>query len=181
MGIVQDPEPVKLICGLIARNENILDQACQVLSKRLGRIDFKSRLMKIDHTVYYQKELGANLKRQFLSFQRLIKPDLLAKIKAFTNQLEKRASLGFQENKRRINIDPGYITKSKLILATTKNYQHRIYLSRGVYAEVTLRFAKGSFRPCQWTYPDYKTEEYIAIFNQIRKHYSNKDYVKNSV
>lgn len=165
MGIIQHPEPVKLVCGLIAKNEDILDQACLLLSKRLGRIEFKSRLMEFGHTVYYQKELGSNLKRQFLSFQRLIKPDLLAKIKTFTNQLEKKVSL---------NIDPGYITKSKLVLATTKNYQHRIYLGRGIYAEITLRFARGSFQPCQWTYPDYKSKEYIAIFNQIRKHYSTQ-------
>lgn len=171
MGKIRHHKPVKLICGLIGRDEDTFSSIYRILSRKFGQIDFKSQIMKFDHTAYYQRELGPHLKRQFLSFYRLIKPEFLPKIKLFTNWLEKKFSSGPQKNKRQINIDPGYITQSKLILATTKNYQHRVYLSKGIYAEVTLRFTKGGFKTYEWTHPDYKTEEYSAIFNQIRKIY----------
>ncbi|MEA3560314.1 MAG: DUF4416 family protein [Candidatus Omnitrophota bacterium] len=171
MAVIKHHKQVKLICGLIGKSEDTFKRACRVLSKRFGKIDFKSRLIEFDHTAYYQRELGTGLKRQFLSFQRLIKPELLPGIKIITNRLEKKSLPSFKDRNRWINIDPGYITEAKLILATTRNYQHRIYLSKGIYAEVTLRFASGSFQPHEWTYPDYKSEEYAIIFNQIRKIY----------
>ena len=75
------------------------------------------------------------------------------------------------DGKRRINLDPGYISQSKLVLATTKNHGHRIYLGKGIYAEVTLRYRNKAFRPWEWTYPDYRTEEYVEILEEIRSIY----------
>jgi len=71
-------------------------------------------------------------------------------------------------------LDPGYLEEAKLVLATTKNYQHRLYLGRGIYGEVTLRYTKKSFRSWEWTYPDYKTENYLEVFDCIRKLYLEK-------
>ncbi|MBU2221656.1 MAG: DUF4416 family protein, partial [Candidatus Omnitrophica bacterium] len=109
------------------------------------------------------------LKRKFISFKKLIPPDQLSAIKITTNKIEDRLS---SKNLRRINIDPGYLDLAKLVLATTKDYNHRIYLSKGIFAEITLTYQGKSFRPWNWTYRDYQSQEYIAIFNQIREIYN---------
>ncbi|HIE43995.1 MAG TPA: DUF4416 family protein [Candidatus Omnitrophica bacterium] len=138
------------------------------LQKLWGAIDFKGPPFLFNHTDYYEQEMGTNLRKEFISFQNLINPESLASIKLTTNQLEERYS---EEGGRIINIDPGYISSSKLVLASTKNYYHRIYLGGGIYAEVTLFFKKGTFKPLPWTYPDYRTDESISIFNRIREIY----------
>lgn len=169
MGKIIKPKPVKLIVGFITADLEILKQAEESLVDRFGEVDYASNIFAFDKTDYYEEEMGANLKRKFLSFSKLVQPEELSRIKLYTNELEK----GFSDTtgRRKINIDPGYVTGAKLVLATTKDYQHRIYLDDGIYAEVTLRFKDGSFRPWEWTYPDYRTEEYIKVFNNIRKLY----------
>ena len=166
MGKIIEPEPVKLIIGLIGK-EGLFKEAEQVLSSRFGLIDYKSKSIDFIFTDYYKKEMGPELKRKFLSFKDLIQPDELPDIKCYTNKLETEI---FSVNHNRLfNIDPGYLTLAKLVLATTKDYQHRIYIGKGIYAEMTLKFKKKSFVSWEWTYPDYATKEYIDIFNEIRK------------
>ena len=115
--------------------------------------------------------MGRGLKRRFYSFSESIKPDRLVDIKLLTNEIEDRFSRSADFPSRRINLDPGYISPAKLVLASTKNYSHRIYLAKGIYAEVTLYFEKGTFHSFPWTYPDYKSKEYLEIFNKIRGGY----------
>ena len=168
----QNPNPsvVKLFIGFIFSKEQIYQKAKLILEKRFGKCDFTSPTLPFNHTRYYEKEFGPDLKRKFLSFQKPLLPEKLARIKLFTNKVENKfLSSGY---KRQINIDPGILTLSKVILATTKDYTHRIYLSRGIYAEVTLYYQDKTFRPWEWTYPDYKTPEYIQVFNNIRELYS---------
>jgi len=169
MGSVKKYPPVKLVFGLIYKNENILQQACSNLERRFGKLDFLSQPLDFNYTDYYQKEFGAGLKRKFVSAGKLIRPDDLAKIKTFTNKLEKKFS---HSGCRLINIDPGCLDLSKFILATTKDFFHRIYLSRGIFAELTLFFQDKTFKALDWTYPDYRTAEYIAILKQIREIYA---------
>ncbi len=169
MGKITEPQKVKLITGLIVNDLGILDKVRDILLKHFGPIDYKSDIFNFDKTDYYEKEMGKNLKRRFYSFNKLILPDELAGIKLYTNKLEEEFML--DNGNRRINIDPGYITASKLVLATIKNYQHRIYLTGGIYAEITLKYKKESFIPGEWAYPDYSTEEYIKTFNNIRRLY----------
>lgn len=168
MGTINQYPRVKLIIGFIFNKQVYFVASKGILEKKFGRIDFESKAHPFIHTNYYQKELGDNLQRVFVSFKPLIKPENLPKIKIFTNRLEQKLS---KENKRQINIDPGYLSLSKLILATTKDHKHRIYLSNNIIGEVTLFYQKGSFNTWDWTYPDYKTDAYIQIFNQIRKIY----------
>ena len=167
MAEAQKPSSVKLLIGAITSCEGILIKAKVRLTKKYGPLDFQSPSISFNWTKYYEKGMGPNLHRQFFSFQRLINPDELAKIKLYTNRLEKSLS-SCQFSSRTINLDPGYITAAKLVLATCKNYAHRIYLTQGVFAEVTLHFQKGSFVPWPWTYPDYKSKSYIQSFNAIR-------------
>ncbi|MFQ6000217.1 MAG: DUF4416 family protein, partial [Anaerolineae bacterium] len=160
--------PVKLVVGMISGRKPLFDAAQRELTARFGPLDYESILMPWEFTDYYSRELGENLGRKFLSFERLIDPARLAEIKSFTNQLEGKFSEG---GARRINLDPGYLDSAKLVLATTKNRDHRIYIGQGIFAEVTLHFRGKSFRAWEWTYPDYATPEYIAIFNEIRALY----------
>lgn len=163
--------PVKLITGIIFKDEDLRIEAEKALRRRFGKLDFESKIMDFDYTDHYEQEMGKNLSRKFISFKRLIKPEKLAGIKRFTNSLESRFSL---DGKRKINLDPGYLDANKLVLATTKDWGHRIYLRKGIYAEVTLYFQNKTFKGWEWTYPDYKGEDYICIFNALRKEYLEK-------
>lgn len=168
MGQAGKPLPAKLTVGLIYRDNLVKIQTIALLEKKYGRIDFLSDELDFDYTDYYRPEMGDGLKRLFISFKKLRRADEMAGIKIFTNKLEGRLS---RNSRRRINIDPGFLNASKLILATTKDYSHRIYLSKGIFAEVTLICHNKSFKPLDWTYPDYKSKEYMEIFHAIRKIY----------
>lgn len=171
MGAIKKHQPVKLVVGFIFKEEDVLNKAESFLEKRFAKIDFQSQTFPFSHTDYYEKELGKDLKRKFISFKKLISPQTLPKIKIITNKIEQKLSNGIL---RSINIDPGYLDLSKLILASTKDYKHRIYLAKGIYAEVTLFYQNKTFKAWEWTYPDYKTAEYIAIFNRIREIYAGQ-------
>jgi hypothetical protein len=168
MGEPQKPFPVKLVVGMISSQETLFARAKKVMEEKFGPMDFESPLLDFNYTAYYEKEMGAGLKRQFISFKDLIRPETLPAIKLLTNNLEKDFASG---GKRQINLDPGYLTLDKFVLATTKNHQHRIYLNDGIYAEATLRYRNRSFHPWECTYPDYRTGEYIGIFNALRELY----------
>jgi hypothetical protein len=131
-----------------------------------------SGVIAFDYTDYYFPEMGKPLWRKFISFTKLIPPDDIAEIKSYTNRLEKKFS---QKKKnllcRKINLDPGYINAAKLVLATTKDYSHRIYLKKGIYAEVTLSYFNKKFNPWPWTYPDYQSKEYQGFFAKVRSVY----------
>jgi hypothetical protein len=175
MGIVKEPIRVKLICGMIAGQPELFEQAQSKLIEQYGVIDYTSPIIPFScYTDYYESEIGTNLSRRFISFEKLIDPVDIVPIKLTTNRIELEFTLASNRQGRIINLDPGYVSNAKLVLATTKDYQHRLYLGQGIYAEVTLRFRQGKFEPFEWTYPDYKTPEYLAIFNQIRSIYNEQ-------
>jgi len=171
MGYPKTHQPVKLIIGFIFCDEAAFIAAKTRLIKRFGKIDFESQPIDFTYTDYYQQEFGPSLKRKFISFLKLIDPAGLFIIKNITNNIEKKLS---KQGIRRINIDPGYICLSKLVLATTKDFAHRVYLNCGIHAEITLTFRNKSFTTLDWTYPDYRSAEYIAIFNGIRERYTHE-------
>ncbi len=168
MGQIKEPKPVKLISSLFTAELELLEAACSRLGEIFGPMDYESDLLPFAHTRYYTAEFGEGLMRRIVAFAELIDPGRLAEIKRLTNDLE---MVWAREGKRRINLDPGYVSLAKLVLATTKNHGHRIYLGQGIYAEVTLRYRDKTFRPWEWTYPDYASPPYIAIFNHIRELY----------
>lgn len=171
MGKISSPERVKLIVGLISNDEATLNSTCKALEKNLkNNIDFKSEVIGFSYTEYYKEEMGDGLKRAFLSFKKLMSPDDAAKTKLITNRIEDKLR---RNGKRTINIDPGYIDMAKLVLFSTKDYSHRIYVGSGIFAEVTLHYKDKHFNFWPWTYPDYKSEEYMRIFEKIRETYKN--------
>lgn len=170
MGKIKEPLLSKLFVGMISNSQNLFILVQNKLKKRFGPIDFESKILPFDTTDYYQKEMGENLVRKFISFEKLIMREKIAKIKNITNKIETFFSI---KNKRQINLDPGYLTLHSVILVTTKDYQHRIYLQNGIYAEVTLCYKNGTYIPNLWTYPDYRKNEYLEIFNTIRNIYNS--------
>ena len=159
---------VKLIIGFIFKDKVILKKAEVLISKKFGPIDLQSQVVDFLHTDHYNKEFGENLKRKFISLKRLISPENIYRTKLTTDGIERGLSTA---GKRTINIDPGYITEGKLVLLTTKDHSHRVYLRDGIYAESTLKFHRGTFLPWETTYPDYKTNIYIDTFKKIRNLY----------
>lgn len=159
---------VKLITGLLSADKNILSKAKKILEKYYGPIDLESPVIPFDFTDYYDEELGKGILRQYLSFIRLIRPEYISRIKRHTIRIERRFIV---DGKRKVNIDPGFVALDKLVLATTKDATYRIYLGKGIYAQSTLFFQKGSFNPWQWTYPDYRSDMAIEFFNRVREIY----------
>ena len=171
MAEVKSFSPVKLICGIIASEELIFKRAEEHLIQLFGSIDHASPLLKFNFTDYYEKQMGKNLKRKFLGFTHLIAPDKLSEIKLRTNELEGEIKKELKASHRVTNLDPGYITPSALIMATVKDFAHRIPLQQGIYAHLELLFGKKEVHTLSWTYPDYKTEEYQNFFREVRKIY----------
>ena len=166
---LNEPEPAKLIVGILASNYQCLHTAADVLTSKLGNADFTSEVWTFDKTDYYKDQTGLRILRQFLSIERLIDPGKLAKIKLQTNKLEQKLAkaLGIPLP-RPVNLDPGIIEPSKLVLATTKNYSHRIYIGKKMYAEITLNYDKGRWQPLDHTYPDYRQKCYFDFFEKVR-------------
>ncbi|MGB9909490.1 MAG: DUF4416 family protein [Candidatus Hydrothermia bacterium] len=165
MGIPRKPDSVMLFTGIICKEE-ILSKIHEILSP-LGEIEERSDILNFDDfSKYYQEEMGEGLKRLWLTFKGLRTPENMHILKLVTNKIEESFTIN---NKRTINIDPGYISLANVILYSTKSYFHRIYVSDGIYAEVTLFFKKKEgFQPFPWTYPDYKTLEAVEFFNKAR-------------
>lgn len=172
MGITYKPHKVKLVVGLLANDHVILAEAVNALAGLFGDIDCESGLYDFTQSDYYENEMGPNLKRKFISFKALTGLDNIHEVKLITNKLEREMSL---DGKRRVNIDPGYLDLAKLVLFSTKDYTHRIYLGKGIYAEVTLYYKDNKYNAWPWTYPDYKSDPYLSIFNSIRELYAKDD------
>jgi len=165
----KEPNPVKLIVGILAADENCLQAAVETLTAEFTNLDLQSDVWPFTQTNYYNTETGENILRQFVSIDKLIDPGSLPQIKHRTNTLEQQLAAKLNiDLPRPINLDPGIIEPSKLILATTKNYSHRIYIGQKMYAEVTLIFDKGSWQPLPYTYPDYKQQSYHDFFTKVR-------------
>jgi hypothetical protein len=169
MGKPKEPEPAKLFMSFIASENEILYQGLKDLCLTFGETDTISERFPFDLTEYYTPEMGRPLFRHFITFEHLISIPALPDIKRTTNDLEEKYAA--PDGNRRINIDPGYICLTHVILATTKGYTHRPYLRDGIYADLTLIYRNKSFQPLEWTYPDYRQEEIITLFNQFRKKY----------
>jgi hypothetical protein len=166
--------PVKFICGFIYSKEETYAGVRKKLQKKFGKIDFESEAIDFTFTDYYYKEMGKPLFRKFISFEKLKDPGIFVDIKLFCIKIEKKYS---KNGEREINIDPGYLNEAKIVLTTTKDFHHRIYLGKAIYAEVTLYYSNGNFQDLPTTYPDYRTQQYKDIFLSIREKYHKQ--VKN--
>ncbi len=171
MGIIQQPQPVKFFAGITFSPETDVPTVLNALQKILGEIDVQTEKVDFSFTRYYEREMGPGLKKFWVGFAALRDPGDLALIKRKTNAIE----ADFMENnRRRVNIDPGYIEKAKMILASTKNFSHRIYLGRSIYGDLQYRYRQGTFTFLEWTYPDYQSKTALDFFMTLRKKYVNQ-------
>lgn len=161
----------KLVCGIIAGKDPVFRMAEERLSTVYGPADAKSSFFAFDVTNYYEKQMGTDLKRRFISFKRLINPEKLSSIKLATNRLEGDIRDELRAGHRIANIDPGYVIPSALIMATAKNFSHRVPLLHGIYAHLEFLFGRDEIRPLPWTYPDYKNKGYQDFFLEVRRIY----------
>lgn len=169
MAKIRPPLPVKLFIGLLSSDRDLLDRCVSLLEDRYGPLDFRSPEAPWDHTDHYARELGDGLLRTFLFFDNLIYPGDLPEIKHFTNSIEDSLTTTDNETRRKVNIDPGYLTEARVVLASAKDYAHRVYIGKDIYAEATLLFRDGSFRVRDHTYPDFRTDTVIKMFNSLRE------------
>ena len=177
MGSIRIFNPVKLFIGILVSDPGLIPSIRERLTALFGTIDHESPVIPFDFTDYYSPEMGDIIDRLFVSFERLIDADELAEIKRRTNTLEEEFSNEQtvpRPVKRPVNLDPGYIEHAKVILASTKNFYHRIYLGRGIFAEVTMHFRNNTFQFFPWTYPDYQSKEYQEFFLRIRHIYRSQ-------
>ena len=163
-----EPDHVKLISSLFSSDGGLIDLTINELSKIFGPADLISNRLLFDRTKYYAREMGWPLYRRFISFTELVPADRLAEIKLKTNAVEQQY---LSDGNRLVNIDPGFISPERLVLGTGKNYIHRVYLIKGIYADLTLVFQRKSFKPLEWTYPDYADQSAIDFFNGVRDLY----------
>lgn len=170
MGTPKEAQPARLFASLIVSEEETLHRGLEELGHLFGEMDSMSERFPFRFTDYYAAEMGHSLFRHFVTFKDLIPIPRLSEIKLTTNHLEE--ALASREGKRRINIDPGYLCLHHVILATTKGYTHRPYLRDGIYADLTLIYRNKSFQSLEWTYPDYRQDEMIRLFNRLRSKYA---------
>jgi len=170
LGTIGETRPVKLICGAIGVDRKAVTAAMAAVSARYGAVDLESEWIPFDFTKYYEPEMGTGLLRRFCSFADLIDPSELAGVKRYTNEIEVAHSVTCRgTRRRRVNLDPGYVDTSKLVLASTKDFSHRMYLGGGIYAEVTLNFHKHGLSFFDWTYPDFKSGAYTPFLLEARR------------
>jgi hypothetical protein len=165
MGIAQQPHQVVLFFAVTYDPSFEITTIYSKLDERFGARDQTFGPVAFSWTEYYEKEMGKDLQKVYFTYSTLIDRDTLAEIKNFSNQLESMFAL---EGNRRVNIDPGYVARDKLVLASTKDFFHRIYIGDGIFAEVTLHYRKGRYRFFSWTYPDFRDPEFQRFLEKVR-------------
>ncbi len=170
MGHINQPKPVLLLIAVCSRYDELLDWAQRTAVEAFGPIALASEPFAFVETDYYQASMGTNLKKQFLVFRQPLDPSRLIDIKRLTNRWEiECAEASDHPEPRPLNLDPGYLSLAKLVLASTKDHAHRIYLGEGIYAEVTLQYRGGQWCCLDWTFPDYQRKDYQAFFSAGRQ------------
>ena len=168
MGIEEAFQRVKLFSGFIYRSEDLYQVMKERLAGHFSPLDLESAVFTFDCTSYYNQEMGTPLFRRFVSFKELIPPEQLPEIKLFTNRIERESA---REGNRVVNLDPGYLSSANVVIATTKNYYHRVPLQQGIYAHLEYVVKGKQICLLAWTYPDFKTPGYLDFFQRLLQQY----------
>jgi hypothetical protein len=169
MGEITQPAPVLLILAAFSRHAAALDWTHKRAESSWGPVALASPRFDFRETDYYESTMGSGLVKCFWAFERLIDPASLVERKIETNAWEAEYATRAGHNEPRpLNLDPGYLTPAKLVLASTKDHAHRLYLSRGIFAEVTLFYKDRRWQAREWTFPDYQRDDYQQFFSACR-------------
>ena len=174
MGTVKTPSPVKLFVGVLTALPDRVPEIESRLTRRFGKVDLRSEEFKFDLTHYYDEEIGIPIIRYFLAFDVLMAPGQISSIKHSTNELEIDFAKESSGAPRPVNLDPGYLEESKIVLASTKNFYHRIFLAEGIYGEVTLHYRGGRWEAFPWSFPDFRSGRYDEFFTRLRRRYRDQ-------
>ncbi len=163
--------PTLLLAAVFSRHDHAMDWAITAMQRQWGEVLVTSPDFDHSETSYYEGEMGPGLKKKFVVFAKPFDPQRLAAAKLFSNALEQRlANMRCYPEPRPVNIDPGYMTPMKLVLASAKDRAHRIYLSDGIFAEECLYYLDHRWQSRPWTYPDYQRSDFQDFFQIVRKH-----------
>lgn len=173
----KEPMPAKLVISVFLKEKTLIRSVVEDLMEKFGAVDVMSTWMPFDWTAYYESEMGAPLFRRMMVFKQLIEQQALPEIKRTTNDIEKRY---MASDRRRVNIDPGYLLLERFVLATGKNFSHRIYIGKQIYADLTLIYKKGRFQALPWTFPDYADSEMHGFLEKAREKYAFDLKLKSS-
>jgi uncharacterized protein DUF4416 len=169
MGQPTPPPPARLLLAAFSRHPDALDWTRDRVQEAWGPIAERSEPFLFSETGYYEPTMGPDLRKIFLVMSRPFDAAGLVEAKLATNIWEEEyAALGRHEELRPLNLDPGYLTLGKLVLASTKDFTHRIYLARGIFAEVTLYYKQHRWQHHEWTFADYRRADYQAFFTRCR-------------
>jgi hypothetical protein len=168
------PEKVTFFCGLIYRadlysiKEN-LDLLKSVLSTDSNPLIHEEKNCSLNE--YYEKEMGdrSNLKRVWIFSNTIDDREFLIMKKKMTNLIEVEQRKKFEMDGRPLNIDPGYIGMEQVVLATNKPYSHRMYYGEGIYGELTYQYLNKTWCTLPWTYPDYRLDKVLNLFEAARE------------
>ncbi len=168
MSVPKIPEPARLVISALTPHEELIQEISTRLAEELGPVQEQVGPIQFNYTDYYDREMGPGIFRWLWSFDQLVDKSSLVSIKLLTNGIEQSYT---ELDKRRINLDPALLSLGNFVLATGKDNAHRIYLGEGIFADLTLVFRGGTYRPLEWTYPDYADPVLIDILNRIRENY----------
>jgi hypothetical protein len=171
MGNIRSSYPVKFFVSVLTSIPSALKTAEERLEACYGPVELRSELFPFDQTHYYDREMGSPIRRVFLVFPGLISATRLPGRKIETNRLEQQIAAEYAQVPRPVNLDPGYLDQAKVVLASTKDFSHRLLVSEGIYAEVTLYFRGGEWRSWPWTFPDFRAGQFNGFFSQLRRTY----------
>lgn len=168
MGKNKEFGPEILVMGLLSvlERQEEMDALIAALEKGFGPVRTHTPRQLFQWTDYYDGEMGSPIWRSYIEFENLVDPSLLARIKLATNEIEEGFAV---EGRRRVNLDPGLLAPGRFVLATTKDRAHRLALSDGIYAELTLIYEKKAFHALPWTYPDWASEPVRLLLAGWRK------------
>ncbi|MCX7014064.1 MAG: DUF4416 family protein [Candidatus Sumerlaeota bacterium] len=170
MSVPHKPDPVKLFFAILAAPDAPAGDLERRIAKEFSAIDH--RLAEFDFTMsdYYEGEMGERLRKRIVACERLIDPSDLVDIKLHTIRVERHYARPGGGG-RLLNIDPGWLDPSRVVLATGKDYAHRVYVGHGIYEEVTLIYRRRppGFESLPWTYPDYRKMDVLKFFNEARE------------
>lgn len=174
MAHVREPETALLLVGILAAGLREMTVAGDALVSRFGPACRGSRLWRFDNTRYYEAELGPSPFRGFLAFPGAFATENIVGCKLATNAMEKELAADIGGSlPRPVNLDPGYLTLAKLVLASAKNFAHRIHIGSGIYAEVTMQYRDNRWRVLPWTFPDFASGKYDAFLTGLRDDYAS--------
>jgi len=168
MAEVKNVLPVKYFAAVLYKEKTCLEQALRSLEEKWGSVDISGEDRLFDVTAYYEPEMGAPLLRRLMSFHSLLCPSLMSDIKLACNQIEQSLSVN---QKRTVNIDAGYLDHNKILLASAKEAGQKIYIGKGIYADLAGRWKAGRYQPFEWSFPDFKDGRYDKELLKMRTEY----------